>query len=1003
MTELSDAEVFGPQPKQGELSDADVFGGPQPDPEQLKARGLWSDAGKDMVNSTSVGAIMHAFGEGFRESHRDDTMSQAAQTFFDGLGDDNPIKAFRDGVIVNTATALAEKALAPWKGVFSDIPAIYHGAQAALIEAGVHRDIVSIPDAFMGSPGSLGKVEFRPGLPKEAPGLPKPAPEAEALAHAQDLGVIGPERPPLSEGTPAEAVKARSLSAAATPDEKITGPEPTPQDPWQQRFEHFVGRLDKPEDIKQFIRDAAAENENFPAARAGNIRLGNIEDAAEAAGVSPDEIGMSGLGRLMQNDAQVRVGIQGMMTATENFKNAASEVRANPSPDNLIKLQEALMRRDLWVEQVVGLRAEWGRTGNVFQEFMRDVKDQESLTNFLRDKGRSTDDLRGIADAVEGLDRSQTARLLSDLRTPTAWDKFRYYWVNALISGPVTHTKYVVANAAFGAYESAVVTPIAGAVGAAARFFDAGREGVFIGEAPARLWGMIAGTPDAVKAAVQAARTGLQTPLPGEIAQNILPKNNRNLPFQQRPIPGTLGTIVGIPSRGASAIHSFFNFIGYRASIEAQAYRQAAKEGLKPTDDAFWQRREDVANRPNIDQMNEAIEEGYRLTYITELGPVGKKLAAFVNATKVGQLVMPFVHIPMNILKRAMEGTPAAFLDSETRKAISGEAGAVKQDMAIARIIAGSTVGAWAVNQFLNDRMTGFGPTDQKERAQWLATGHQPYSIRIGNEWYSFNRFGSIGTMLGLYSNLAETIPHMKPDAEELTKAIGLAVHSTGRLMEDEVGMQGLAGLMSAIDEPERKGARFVANFAGSLLPFSSFQRQVASAMDPSMREAKTVVDGLRYYIPGVRQGLNPKRDWLGQPIANAGYGGDLSVPGVSAVIQHRDAEPNPLALEMQTLNLRPAPPQDRIRGVKLTPQMYDTYQATAGPFLKEVLSQYVNQPGWHDMPLSVRQELVKKAIKATRSMSETAMQMQYPQLIEQAVKDRFDRIKGVKPTRLKD
>jgi hypothetical protein len=36
------------------------------------------------------------------------------------------------------------------------------------------------------------------------------------------------------------------------------------------------------------------------------------------------------------------------------------------------------------------------------------------------------------------------------MRTPTFWDKFIFYWVNALISGPVTHAKYIGANAAFG-------------------------------------------------------------------------------------------------------------------------------------------------------------------------------------------------------------------------------------------------------------------------------------------------------------------------------------------------------------------------------------------------------------------------------------------------------------------------------------------------------------------------------------------------------------------------
>lgn len=1127
--------------------------GPSP---PLSGPNGWTTAGRELVNSTPTGGIMKAFGEGFGEAWGPDRLGLSKDStewlakkgiFASGSKFENPFQAFNEGVMVPAAAALDAAARLPG--------ALYRGAQAAGVEAGLHRDIVSIPDAFLGSPGGLGEVSVRPGLapdtvrasipfdtklPAEAPEAPAaavtaarpslkleledqpqsikdlhnfnimgpdgpvahaavdfkafnekgeptsakiidiftpdfvPTPETPealqaavenarnalgpremrdvlrqfremypsvqevtgnrisgarlggglddtasnsiriALPEARDLGLIGPERTSITEGTPEKAAdQAVSRAADGPKGEKITQEIKGEDDPWKQRFNQFVGKLDAPGDVQQLIRDSAKENGDFMPARQGQIPLSQLEDMATAAGVDTSEVSRRGLGRLLQNDNEVRTAMQLMLQVTDDVKSAARDVKADGSPENLIKFQQSIMRRDMAVEQVVGLRAEWGRTGGVFQEFMRDVKDQQGLSSFLKGKGRSPADLADIAHTLDGLDPGQAGRFLNDLRTPSGWDKAKWYWVNSLISGPVTHTKYAIANTAFGAYESGIVTPVAGAIGAARRAVTGGNEGVFLGEGPARLWGMVAGTPDALMAAVKAAKTGMQTPLPGEVAQGIIPKQNKNVAFQQRTpdalltsiLPPeaakTLAKIVGVPSRGASAIHSFFNFLGYRASVEAQAYRQAAKEGLKPVDDAFWQRRASVADRPTPEMMNNAIEEGYRLTYITELGETGRKLSAFVNSTKLGQLVMPFTHIPLNIMKRALEGTPAAFLDAETRAELAGTKGAVKQDTAIARMVAGTAVGTWAINLALNDRLTGFGPTDQKERSQWLATGHQPYAVRIGDEWYSFSRFGSMGTMLSLYANLAEVIPHLKPDGEELTKAIGMTVHSTGRLMEDEVGMQGLAGLMDAINEPDRKGARFVANFAGSWLPMSSFQRQVASAMDPYMRETKSVVDGLRYYIPNQRQGLQVKRDWLGAPMANAGYGGDAPVPGVSALIQHRNAVPDPVSTEMAALDLRPAPPQNRIRGVKLTPDLYDTYQATAGPFLHQTLSAYINAPGWHELPTSVRQEVVRNAIKVSRTSSAAAMQMAHPELIQQAVKDRVDRINGVKPTKL--
>lgn len=1166
----------------------------------------WSGAAKSLVNQTSVGSVMRAFGQGFSDTwgpeklglsdqsvqwlSKQGVFAPAGQTHFQ-----NPFQAFNEGVMMPAAAAL--------DGAIRTANATYRGLQEAGMAAGLHRDIVSLPDAFMGSPGALGEIKMRSGLPHDqpvgriepspqtidTPAGPVPAPPSPGLtayhgsphdfdafstaaigtgegaqayghglyfaenegiavgyrnklsegseghlyqvrisadqdkmldwdkplneqspgvqesvkramgidyygnfdqaksdrmweqfgkadagaavrqgliasddqlvskrlsdagipgikyldqgsrgagdgtrnfvvfnegdvqithkngepivtpqqrmAQARDMGVIGEERPPISEGTPAEAAQRSVMAADAKPGDKIVGPEPggAAPNPWRERFDHFVGKVNTGDDVKQLITDAADQNNDFPQARAGDIPLQQFDDLTKAAGVDATTVDRSGVGRLLHNDDMVRNAMQGMLSATDAVKDAARAVKTDGSEASLMKLQEAMLRRDTWVEQVVGHRAEWGRTGNVFQEFLKRSKEENGFTEWLKDHDRSPDGLKKIADSIDNLDPAQTAKFLSDANKPTFWDKFKFYWVNALISGPITHAKYIVANAAFAGYDAAVVTPVAGAVGTVRRALTGGEEGVFAGEAAAKAWGLVAGTPDAIRAAVQAAKTGLQTPLPGELAQGIVPKRNQNVAYQQRPIPGMLGAVIGVPSKGASAIHSFFNFLGYRASIEAQAYRQAAKEGLSVADDAFWQRREAMAATPSEDMMNAGIEDGYRLTYISELGDTGKKLSAFVNSTKVGQLIMPFTHIPLNILKRATEGTPAAFLDADTRAALKGEQGAAKQDMAIARMVAGSAVGAWAVNQVLNERMTGYGPTDPKERAQWMATGHQPYSIRIGDEWLSFNRFGSLGTMLGLYANLAEVIPHMKPDAEELTKAIGMTVHSTGRLMEDEVGMQGLAGLMDAIDEPDRKGARFISNFAGSLLPYSSLLRQVGSSSDPYMRETKSVVDGLRYYIPVARQGLLPKRDWSGTPVANASYGGDLPVPGASSIIQHRSAIADPVAQELAALDIKPAPPADRIKGVKLPPQLYDIYQSTAGPFTRTALEHYVNAPGWQDMPIGVRAEIFRRTIASTREAAGAAMQMRYPQLIQQGVEDRMNRINGGKPGKLQD
>src|SRR5258708_2535135 len=292
---------------------------------------------------------------------------------------------------------------------------------------------------------------------------------------------MGPPKVPLTEGKPAEAA-ARATGGGGTggagpparggPGAGVEPPQPT-GNPWRDRFEHFVGKLETPYDVKQLIRESADEKGEFPVARQGNIRLSQVEDIATAAGVEPGEINQSKLGCFLKNDNDGRTSMQLMLQVTENVKEAARNVRADGSPQNLIKLQEALMRRDLTVEQIVGLRAEWGRTGNVFQEFLRDVKDQETLSNFLKDKqNRTPTDLRDIAHMVDAMDSTQAAKFLSDARQKSpGW--IWYTWVNGLISGPFTHTKYMFANGLYAATEYGVTSPVAAMIGVAKKALGA--------------------------------------------------------------------------------------------------------------------------------------------------------------------------------------------------------------------------------------------------------------------------------------------------------------------------------------------------------------------------------------------------------------------------------------------------------------------------------------------------------------------------------------------------
>ena len=818
-----------------------------------------------------------------------------------------------------------------------------------------------------------------------------------AIAEARDLGVIGPDKPDMTTASPAEKAAAEvppPMAARAARGDTISGPEPGgPEKAGNIRLDQIGINAD----AKDVILDAAKNNDDFNQARAGNVPLAQVESLSGASGV-PSEVltGNDGLGRLMHNDAGVRTWLQAFHQATDEIAEQMRVVANTGDEADIAKLRDMKLRFQHMQEQVSGLTAEAGRTLGVFREFYANKGKAEALGKILEDNpGLDAESMKKLADAGKGLDDpAQVARLLHDSNKPTFWDKYLYYWVNALISGPVTHAKYIGANAAFGAYEAGVVTPIAGALGAARRLAG-GTDGVYVGEAAARTWGLLAGTPDALRAAWQAAKNNVMTPFPNEVAGKAV---NPLTQVRPNPIGGKLGFAIGIPGRSAAGIHSFFRFLGYRAEVEAQAYRQAAKEGLSPISGSFWDRRGTLADHPTEAMMNAGVENGNHLTFISEQGEFGKAISRLAN-TRLGpggmqpfKLILPFTHIPGQILRAGLEQTPAAFLDSNMRADLLGKNGAVAADTARARLIAGGAVSAMVANWAVNDTITGYGPTDQTERAQWLRT-HEPYSVRLGGWWYSYNKFGPIGDLVGLVANLVDVGP--KVGEGEYADAAGHVMKATSRILEDEVGMQGLVNLIEALDDPDRKMSRFVAGQAASNLPYSSLIRQTASFNDPYMREAKNFVDELRYAVPYARQELLPKRDWLGAPMDNPGY---------QSIIRQRAVNADPVDLAVSQLRgFRPAPPQARIGGVALPPKMYNQYQATAGAMTRAALESIVTAPGWGQIPPGIREQTVHSIVENARKTAGSMMQARHPELILQGIRDRQDKIAGTKPTKLKD
>jgi hypothetical protein len=842
----------------------------------------------------------------------------------------------------------------------------------------------------------------------EAPAAVPPA--IQNIVEAKQSGIIGPDVPPPAGESPAASAQ-RAIPAAANQGDKVTmTPAGEPIDAWEQRFNNYVDKTETPDDFKTLVKDMAAQSNNFPEARAGSVAPEMVAKVAEAAGLDPADLNASKLRTTFRTDDEIRTVTTLLKKLGDDVQGAAESVRAADTPENLAAFQAAIIKRDYALEatlsHTVALRAEWGRSGNALQEILRAQKGEDPLTKILQDKGRSIDDLRDIARGLNGLDREQTAKVLSGMRGQAPhW--FYWMWSQGLISGPFTHTKYVLANAAYAEMERGIVTPLAAVIGKAKDIAGVGStDKVFFGEAAAAHYGTIAAIPDAIKAAYQTVKTGMRVPLESEkqlhdmaIAAGEKPSTALSRAVEPnlqppRPIPGIWGRILGAPGDVASSIHVAFKVLGERANLEMNAYNKTAAEGLNPTDADFWQRRAYHSLNPTEQALKDSVYQAYKDTFMQELGEHAKNFQQLTKKIPGAKWIFPFTHIPINLMKATYEYTPFAALDKDMRANIMGEKGGRAQDMAIARMTVGSATMAYFVNQYMNGKVTSNYPTDPNERKDWALQQKPANSIQIGDRWVSFERFGPAGDLAQIGAAIGSIAHRFAMDAkapdkgidEAFSHAIWATANAAANTIGNEVGFQSLRNFMDAIED-EKKGGSFASYQATSMLPFSSLLTQTASFIDPHMRVAKSMVAGLEYRIPSLRETLLPKRDPLyGQPLENPGY---------HNIIRSVPINTDPVKLELERVNLHPTAPRDVIGGVKLTPDQYDRYQATAGPLVQRALTSLVTHQGWQNIPLADRADTLRATISAMRQQAATAIQISDPKLVQQGLQQRLDYISG--------
>jgi hypothetical protein len=351
--------------------------------------------------------------------------------------------------------------------------------------------------------------------------------------------------------------------------------------------------------------------------------------------------------------------------------------------------------------------------------------------------------------------------------------------------------------------------------------------------------------------------------------------------------------------------------------------------------------------------------------YLTFQRPLGDGLAGGLSRITQNQpflkAVLPFIRTPTNLIKFTAERSPLAPMVKEWRKDFA--AGGARRDLAIAKVMVGSGIGAVIAELAEKGVITGSPPSDDNQRRLMLANGWQPRSIKIGDQYYSYSRLDPFAMTLGTAADLATLGNGMTENEREENAALWMA--SVVSNLASRTWLSGVADALDALNDPERYSGNFIKRLIGSAtVPTGS--AQLARTIDPTMREAPDIASYMQSRMPGLTDELLPRRDVWGRPIVSEGGVG----PDILSPIWTSTDQKDPITQEALRVNAVISKPQ---KG-DLSPEQYDRLQEVAGSVGRRWIGQLIASPEYQALDTEDQAKEIRDVMERARKAAKAAV-----------------------------
>ena len=145
-----------------------------------------------------------------------------------------------------------------------------------------------------------------------------------------------------------------------------------------------------------------------------------------------------------------------------------------------------------------------------------------------------------------------------------------------------------------------------------------------------------------------------------------------------------------------------------------------------------------------------------------------------------------------------------------------------------------------------------------------MATGWRPYSIKIGDTYYSYQRLDPIATILGIAADFVETgVKETKSfDESGLEHASSALVLALTRNFTNKSYLAGIQMWADALGDPDRYVEKLGRNYVSSFVP--NVLSQMSDYDTQAVKETRSIMDVVKRKL-GLRGSLDTKRNILGE------------------------------------------------------------------------------------------------------------------------------------------